>query len=319
MIDDIDIVMSRVVRIIGRKVSSLAEEELRHFVPPHDSISMQSLERVERFLLSSKRLFVLTGAGISTESGIKDYRSEGVGLYATSTSRPTNYSDFLRSAAVRKRYWARNTTAWPIFSSFKPNISHKALATLEHCGHVHWLVTQNVDSLHHKAGARRVTELHGTVASVICLNCHQMSSRDEIQEKISAENPLWNPKPEGFAPDADVFVAESEIQKFRTPTCDRCGGILKPNVVFFGDTVPQQRVDYVNQRLDESDACLVIGSSVETYSSFRHVRRCKDLGKPLLIINIGPTRADSLADMKVVARSGEIFAELSNRDKLFTR
>lgn len=309
--------VSRVTRIVGRNMSSLAEEKLKHFVPPHDSLSLQSLEKVEQFLSNSKKLFVLTGAGISTESGIKDYRSEGVGLYATSTSRPTNYSDFLRSAAVRQRYWARNTTAWPFFSSFNPNISHKALATLEHCGNIHWLVTQNVDSLHHKAGSRRVTELHGTVASVVCLNCHQMSSRDEIQKKIFAENPSWSAKPQGFAPDADVFVAESEIVKFRTPICD-CGGVLKPNVVFFGDTVPRQRVEEVNQRLDESDACLVIGSSIETYSSFRHVKRCKDMGKPLLIINIGPTRADSLADMKVVARSGEIFTELMNKNKLIT-
>lgn len=299
-------------------MSSLAEE-LKNFVPPHDSISMQSLEKVQTFLLNSKKLFVLTGAGISTESGIKDYRSERVGLYATSNSRPTNYSDFLRSAAVRQRYWARNTVAWPVFSSFRPNTSHKALATLEHCGRLHWLVTQNVDSLHHKAGSRRVTELHGTVATVICLDCHRMSSRDEIQEKIFAENPLWSAKPEGFAPDADVFVSQSAVEKFCTPVCGHCGGILKPDVVFYGDTVPRRRVEEVNRRLEESDACVVIGSSVETYSSFRHIKHCKDLGKPLLIINIGPTRADSLADMKVVARSGEIFAKLMNRDKFLTR
>lgn len=306
-------------RVMYKRMSSIAEKELRQFVPAHDSISPQDLDRVEEFILQSKRLFVLTGAGVSTESGIKDYRSEGVGLYATTTTRPTNYSDFLRSAGVRQRYWARNTTAWPVFSSFKPNISHKALATLEHCGHVHWLVTQNVDSLHHKAGSRRVTELHGTVASVVCLSCHRMCSREEIQEKIFAENPSWSAKPEGFAPDADVFVAESEVEKFCTPLCDQCGGVLKPDVVFFGDTVPRQRVDHVSQRLEESDACLVIGSSVETYSSFRHIRQCKEFGIPLLIVNIGPTRADALADLKVVARSGEIFEKLMTRDKLFSR
>ncbi len=297
--------------------SLLASEELMNFVPPHTSVSEEDLERVERFLINSKRLFVLTGAGISTESGIKDYRSEGVGLYATSSSRPTNYSDFLRSAAVRQRYWARNTTAWPFFSSFKPNCSHKALATLEHLRSLHWLVTQNVDSLHLKAGSRRLTELHGTVSSVICLSCHSMLPRDEVQEKIFRENPHWNAKPEGFAPDADVFVSQAEIDKFRTPACDRCDGILKPDVVFFGDIVPRQRVEEINRRLEESDACLVIGSTVETYSSFRHVRQSKLLGKPLMIINIGPTRADSLADTKVVARSGEIFTKLMDRGTLF--
>lgn len=308
---------SRVFRMVSKKMSSLlAEEELRHFVPPHDTISMHALLTVEHFIQNSKRLFVLTGAGISTESGIKDYRSEGVGLYATTSSRPTNYSDFLRSAAARQRYWARNTTAWPVFSSFRPNISHKALATLEHRGSLHWLVTQNVDSLHHKAGSRRVTELHGTVASVVCLDCRRMLSRDEVQDKILRENPSWSAKPEGFAPDADVFVSQSYIDKFRTPSCDSCGGILKPDVVFFGDTVPRRRVEDINQRLAESDACLVIGSSVETYSSFRHVRWCKDQGKPLLIINIGPTRADPLTDAKVVARSGEIFEKMMERNTL---
>ena len=294
----------------------LSKGELGHFVPPHNSISMQDFQRVERFLQNSKRLFVLTGAGISTESGIKDYRSEKVGLYATSDSRPTNYTDFLRSADVRQRYWARNATAWPMFSSFKPNISHKALATLEHCGRLHWLVTQNVDSLHHKAGSRRMTELHGTVASVVCLDCRRMSPREEVQDQILRENPFWNAQPQGFAPDADVFVSQSDIDKFRTPKCGHCGGTLKPDVVFFGDSVPRQRVEEINSRLVESDACLVIGSSVETYSSFRHVRYCTELGKPVLILNIGPTRADSLASVKVVGRSGEIFEKLLARNNI---
>ena len=307
--------MSRVMyeAVVKRFYSLVASEHLKNFVPPHAAVSEESLNKVETFLAHSRRLFVMTGAGISTESGIKDYRSEGVGLYATSSTRPTNYSDFLCSAAVRQRYWARNTTAWPFFSSFKPNISHKALATMEHRGSLHWLVTQNVDSLHFKAGSRRVTELHGTVSSVICLSCHSMLPRDELQEKIYRENPNWSAKPQGFAPDADVFVSQTEINKFRTPLCDRCGGILKPNVVFFGDTVPRQRVEEITQRLEESDACLVVGSSVETYSSFRHIRHASALGKPLLIINIGPTRADDLADVKVVGRSGEIFTKLTDR------
>lgn len=295
---------------------SLARGQLLHSVPAHAWLSANDVLRLEEFILSSQKLFVLTGAGVSTESGIKDYRSEGVGLYATTTQRPTNYSDFLRSASVRQRYWARNTTAWPVFSSFKPNISHKFLATLEHRDRLHWLVTQNVDSLHFKAGSRRVSELHGTVASVICLNCHVMIPRDELQERIFQENPHWSAKPEGLAPDADVFVAESAVRMFKTPHCERCGGILKPNVVFFGDSVPKRRVEEITQRLEESDACMVVGSTLETYSSFRHVRHCKELGKPLLILNIGPTRADHLADVKIVGRSGEAFQHLLGRQNI---
>lgn len=296
--------------------TSLARVQLPQCVPAHAWLSASDVLRLEEFILSSQKLFVLTGAGVSTESGIKDYRSEGVGLYATTTQRPTNYSQFLRSASVRQRYWARNTTAWPLFSAFKPNISHKFLATLEHRGRLHWLVTQNVDSLHFKAGSRRVSELHGTVASVVCLACHTMISRDELQERIYQENLNWNAKPEGMAPDADVFVAESAVRSFKTPHCEYCGGVLKPDVVFFGDSVPKRRVEEVSQRLEESDACMVVGSTLETYSSFRHVRWCNEVGKPVLILNIGPTRADHLADFKIVGRCGEAFQTLLDRGNI---
>ncbi len=274
-------------------------------IPIHSAMSNSDLEALKHFIEASERLFVLTGAGISTESGIKDYRSEGVGLYATSSQRPTTYDKFLHSAQVRQRYWARNTTAWPVFSNFTPNISHKYLASLEHQGKVHWLVTQNVDNLHHKAGSRRLTELHGTVFSVICLDCHYMYPRPEIQEQIFRENSGWVAQPQGFAPDADVFVDEELVKKFRPPMCQKCGGVLKPDVVFFGDSVPKSRVEEINKRLMESDACLVIGSSLQTYSSLRHVKLAKQLGLPLLVLNIGATRADSLADIKINGRSGE--------------
>ena len=297
--------------------ASLTRVQLPECVPAHSWLSVSDISRLEEFILSSSRLFVLTGAGVSTESGIKDYRSEGVGLYATSDQRPTNYSDFLQSASVRQRYWARNTTAWPVFSSFKPNITHKFLATLEHRDRLHWLVTQNVDSLHHKSGSRRLTELHGTVASVICLSCHFMMPRDELQEKIFHENPHWGAiKPEGLAPDADVFVDKSAVRTFKTPHCNRCGGILKPDVVFFGDSVPKRRVEEISQRLEEADACMVVGSTLETYSSFRHIRHCSEMGKPLLILNIGLTRADHLANVKIVGRCGQAFQTLLDRGNI---
>lgn len=297
-------------------LAQLGKTAHAQFVPPHSSLSTEDLHKIEDFLLSSKRLFVMTGAGISTESGIRDYRSEGVGLYATTSHRPTNYTNFLKSAKVRQRYWARNTTGWPYFSSFHPNISHKFLATLEHKGILNWLVTQNVDNLHHKAGSRRLTELHGTVFSVICLSCKDMLPRNELQERIYLENPHWITKSEGQAPDADVFVPEKSILSFNTPHCERCGGVLKPDVVFFGDTVPKQRVEEINSRLKESDACLVVGSSLETYSSYRHIRQARELGMPILILNIGRTRADQLADVKIVGRSGEAFQWLMDRNTL---
>ena len=299
---------------IVRTVSaSFTRGQLPQCVPAHNGLSANDISKLEEFLLSHRRLFVMTGAGVSTESGIKDYRSEGVGLYATTDQRPMNYSHFIRSASARQRYWARNTTAWPVFSSFKPNVTHKYLARLEHLDRVHWLVTQNVDSLHYKAGSRRLSELHGNMASVVCLSCHYVVPRDELQEMIFQENKDWSAKPEGFAPDADVFVAESAVHAFKTPHCDRCGGILKPNVVFFGDSVPKRKVEEVSQRLEESDACMVVGSTLETYSSFRHVRHCSEVGMPLLILNIGPTRADHLADIKIVGRCGEAFQTLLDR------
>ena len=285
-------------------------------IPPHNELKKIDLLRLQNFFKNSNKLFVLTGAGISTESGIKDYRSQNVGLFATTNHRPTNYSEFLASAEVRRRYWARNTTAWPIFKSFKPNISHKYLATLEHMGKLHWLVTQNVDNLHHKAGSRKLTELHGTVYSVICLQCNIMWPRDEIQKQIFRINPGWSASPEGSAPDADVFVSEDAVKTFKTPDCVNCGGNLKPDVIFFGDNIPKQRVEWISERITESDAMMIIGSSVETYSAFRHVKQAKDLGLPLLVLNIGHSRADPLADIIINARSGEAFALLFDRHRV---
>ena len=278
-----------------------------HFVPAHRRLAERDLLTLERFVGTSRRLFVLSGAGVSTESGIKDYRSEGVGLYATTSHRPTTISEFLQSADVRRRYWARNTAAWLIFSAFAPNECHRLLAKLERRGCLHWLVTQNVDRLHHKAGSSRVTELHGSMFSVSCLSCGHCVSRKELQERIHRENPAWSAAPEGFAPDADVFVSEEAVRRFRTPLCEECGGDLKPDVVFFGDSLPRDRVDFVNDRLSEADACMVVGTSLHTYSALRHVHQAKTLRLPLLVLNIGPTRADSVADVKISGRCGEAF------------
>jgi NAD-dependent deacetylase sirtuin 4 len=282
------------------------------FVPRHTRMSEQNLLRLKSFLRKSRRLLVVTGAGVSTESGIQDYRSVEVGLYSTTTHRPTRIAEFLRSPIARQRYWARNAVAWPLFRAFSPNVSHHFLATLEQKGRLHWLVTQNVDRLHHKAGATRVTELHGTMFTVTCLSCLHSQSRDQLQTHITAQNPGWNPTPEGFAPDADVFVSDDAVRNFCAPVCQKCGGDLKPDVVFFGDSVLRPTVEFVNHRLAEADACLVVGTSLQTYSAFRHVRQAHELQLPMLIMNIGPTRADGLEDFRLTVRCGEAFQKLFN-------
>lgn len=288
-------------------------------VPPHAPISEGDLQRLETFIERSKKLFVLTGAGVSTESGMKDYRSERVGLFATSDQRPVNYSNFLSSSEVRRRYWARNAAAWPMFKTFRPNAAHRHLASLEHRGQLHWLVTQNVDNLHLAAGSRRLTELHGTVFAVVCLQCQRILSRDTVQESISQLNPGWSATPQGFAPDADVSISQEDVRSFKAPSCEECGGILKPDVVFFGGSIPRRRVAEVNQRLAECDAMIIAGSSIETYSALRHVVQAKERGLPILILNIGRSRADSLASVIVNARVGEAFELLSLRTPIPTQ
>ncbi|KAG9487328.1 hypothetical protein GDO78_007277 [Eleutherodactylus coqui] len=233
------------------------------YVPACSPTDPNEVQKLQNFLLRSQRLFVMTGAGISTESGIPDYRSEGVGLYARTEQRPIQHAEFVRSQAARKRYWARNFVGWPQFSSHQPNAAHLALANWENTGKLHWLVTQNVDALHAKAGQRHVTELHGCTHRVICLGCHTVIKRSELQEKFIALNPFWNEQAYGVAPDGDVFLTDEQVSHFRVPSCDTCGGILKPQVTFFGDTVSRELVYSLYERLSEADAMLIVGSSLE--------------------------------------------------------
>ncbi|XP_065891818.1 NAD-dependent protein lipoamidase sirtuin-4, mitochondrial-like [Dysidea avara] len=280
------------------------------YVPKHKEISEKEIRRLKEFIAKSSRLFVLTGAGVSTESGIKDYRSQGVGLYHTSQHRPMQHSEFIKSEAARQRYWARNAVGWPIFREFQPNIIHSYLATLENQGTLHWLATQNVDNLHYKAGSRKVTELHGTVYAVVCLNCHAVISRDAMQEKISASNQGWTAAMLEEAPDADVVISEDAVKSFVTPSCDNCGGILKPNVVFFGGSVNKRIVDLINSQISVADALIVLGTSVQTYSALRHVKYANMMSIPIGIVNIGPTRVDSLANFKISSRCGYVFGKI---------
>ncbi|KAH9525417.1 NAD-dependent protein lipoamidase sirtuin-4 [Bulinus truncatus] len=281
------------------------------YIPTCNDIDESQLMHLQDFILENPKLFILTGAGISTESGIPDYRSEGVGRYATSTNRPVQYNDFLKSAAARQRYWARNFIGWPHFSSFLPNRSHYILSDWEKTGKIHWLVTQNVDALHYKAGSQKVTELHGSAHRVICLSCEFQLSRHAMQDFITELNPNWSAEVIGVAPDGDVDLTSDQIKNFKVPECPKCKGILKPEITFFGDSVPKDLVRSLLERLFESDAMLVIGSSLEVYSGYRFVHRASERGIKIGIINIGPTRADKLANIKVSARCGDVLQKLS--------
>jgi len=267
------------------------------------------------FLAQTRRLAVLTGAGCSTESGIPDYRSPGG---AWTRHKPIYYSAFVRSAEVRRFYWARSFRGWPRFDAARPNAAHRALAELEAGGRVHQLITQNVDDLHQEAGSRAVVQLHGRNRVVVCLECRGEFPREQMQERLAALNAEWlarapwhalDADEADFAPDGDANVAQDVVGAFRVPECDRCGGVLKPAVVFFGESVPPEKVAHAMRRVDEADALLVVGSSLTVWSGYRFVKRAADRNLPIAIVNIGPTRADDLATLKIERKCGEALAE----------
>lgn len=295
----------RLYSVLGTTQSSR-----QHFVPPHSSANETDVHKFKEFIHNSKRLLVITGAGISTESGIPDYRSEGVGLYARSSSRPVQYQDFVKKADMRQRYWARNFVGWPTFSSVLPNKTHMILSEWETIGNLHWLVTQNVDALHYKAGSKNLTELHGSAHRVECLDCKHMISRPDLQEMIKRDNPIWHSESVDMAPDGDVQLSQEQINGFNVPSCKKCGGVLKPEIVFFGDNVPRPRVNFVFNKVKESDSLLVLGSSLEVYSGYRFVNAAHEQKKPIAIVSIGPTRADKLANIKINTKCSEILSHI---------
>lgn len=265
-------------------------------------------------LLRGRRVVVLAGAGCSTESGIPDYRGPE-GSHRTRT--PVQYNDFVRSDAARVRYWARSTVGWPRFSAARPNAAHRALAELEDAGVVHGIITQNVDGLHHAAGSRRVVELHGSLASVRCLGCGVEMGRGEFQERLLGMNATWAERLASGgetvrqAPDGDAELEAWEIESFRVPGCDGCGGMMKPDVVFFGENVPAARVEEAWQVFGGGDVLLVAGSSLTVYSGRRFIYRAQEQGVPIAIVNLGPTRADEMAAVKVEGRLGEVLPQLA--------
>jgi NAD-dependent SIR2 family protein deacetylase len=251
---------------------------------------------LQDFVDRHERLFVLTGAGCSTPSGIPDYRdAEGQWKRA----RPVTYQAFMGEEKTRRRYWARSLIGWRLMRQAEPNDAHRALARLEAAGRTELLLTQNVDRLHQAAGSAQVIDLHGRIDRVRCMDCEQRSARVELQEELSALNPDWLDLDAAEAPDGDADLEGADFSSFVVPSCRRCGGLLKPDVVFFGENVPRDRVDAAFRHLDKADAVMIVGSSLMVYSGFRFIQQAANLGKPVAAINLGRTRADGLLTLKV--------------------
>lgn len=251
------------------------------------------------------RLFVLTGAGCSTGSGIPDYRDrEG----QWKRSQPMTIQAFMGSAFARQRYWARSLLGWRRFSRAEPNAAHRALARLEAEGRCELLLTQNVDGLHQAAGSREVIDLHGRLDCVRCMGCEAREARAEFQARLGALNLGWLDLDVAAAPDGDADLEDADFAAFQVPTCAHCGGVLKPDVVFFGEAVPRGRVEAAAHSLERADAMLIVGSSLMVYSGYRFAEMAAALGKPIAAINKGRTRADGLLMLKVEMDCAEALA-----------
>jgi NAD-dependent SIR2 family protein deacetylase len=253
------------------------------------------------FVARYRRLFVLTGAGCSTASGIPDYR-DATGEWKR--AQPVTLQHFLADELARKRYWARSLVGWRRMSNARPNDAHRAIAALEQEGRVEQLVTQNVDGLHQAAGSRDVIDLHGRIDVVRCLGCGARASRADVQEELVRRNRAFADRDARTAPDGDADLESADFATFEVPGCTGCGGLLKPDVVFFGEGVPKQRVDRAVSALERSDAMLVVGSSLMVYSGYRLVLAMAQAGKPIAAINLGRTRADDLLALKVAEDCG---------------
>ena len=248
------------------------------------------------FATRHPRLLVLTGAGCSTGAGIPDYRdADG----AWKRDEPMRYQRFVADPLARKRYWARSMVGWRTMARARPAPAHRALVLLAAAGRVRLLVTQNVDGLHAAAGSDNVVDLHGRIDTVCCLGCAARSPRAQLQEELLRRNPRWAALDAGSAPDGDADLESSDFAGFEVPACAQCGGMLKPDVVFFGENVPRERVAAVRAALVESDAMLVLGSSLMVYSGYRFVEDAVAAGKPVAVVNRGRTRADPVVALKV--------------------
>lgn len=294
--------------------STTSQMKLSHrFVPRHEDANITDIKTLSDFVNTSRNLLAITGAGISTESGLPDYRSEGVGLYAKKDHKVTQHQTFVKSLKARKSYWARNFVGWPRWSQVLPNDAHKTLAKWEQKHKLYHIITQNVDQLHFKAGNSNVLELHGTNAIVQCLTCNYSIPRFSFQDTLVKLNPNLAKRPpeKALRPDGDVDLTEDDVDDFILPLCPKCeGSSLKPQIVFFGDNVPKHKVETCKRLVSESDSILVIGSSLQVFSGYRLILQAKEEGKRIGIINIGPTRGDHLADLKISTKAGDIMTKI---------
>lgn len=260
-------------------------------------------------MLTGRRLALLTGAGMSTDSGIPDYRGPD-----SPPSNPMTIRQFTSDPVFRQRYWARNHVGWRHMDETRPNAGHRAAAALELAGVANGVITQNVDRLHTKAGSSNVINLHGTYARVVCLSCGHSMSRAALAEQLDALNPGFTERVEAVgglavAPDADAVIADTE--SFRYLDCPVCAGMLKPDIVYFGESVPKHVVHQAFSLVEDADALLVAGSSLTVFSGYRFVRHAATLGIPVAIVNRGPTRGDELATVKVEGGCSEILTLLA--------
>lgn len=267
------------------------------------------LGSLRAFIEGHSRLFVITGAGVSTDSGIPDYRDRNGEWKRTP---PVSFQAFTGDGITRRRYWARSLVGWSHFRRARPNAVHRALAVLEARGKVELLLTQNVDGLHQQAGSQRVIDLHGRLDSVRCLHCEARAPREDLQRELLARNPHWAKFDAGIAPDGDADLDSQDFSHFDVPDCATCGGMLKPDVVFFGESVPRERVVDANRHLAQADAVLVVGSSLMVYSGFRFAHAASKAGLPIAAVNLGRTRADDLLSLKIESPGAEALAFLSD-------
>jgi NAD-dependent SIR2 family protein deacetylase len=254
-------------------------------------------------LIAGGDVVVLSGAGMSTDSGIPDYRGS---TGAQRRTAPITYREFVSDPAARRRYWARSQLGWRHVRRARPNPAHIAAARLEHQGWTSGLITQNVDGLHGAAGSRNVVELHGNLARTVCLGCGARRSRRELGQRLDAANPDFGATPTRIAPDGDAELLADAERGFRVVSCTTCGGVLKPDVVFFGESVPRDRVDRCFAMVDAARALLVVGSSLTVMSGYRFIIRARRLGTPVAIINRGPTRGDDDAALRIDAGLADI-------------
>jgi NAD-dependent SIR2 family protein deacetylase len=258
-------------------------------------------------VVASGNVLVLSGAGLSTESGIPDYRGP-TGLARRAT--PMTYQAFTGSAAARRRYWARSHLGWRHIAQAVPNDGHHAVAEFGRRGRLAVIITQNVDGLHQAAGASEVIELHGSLHRVICLSCGQRTARADLHRRLAAANPSWEEAAAPVNPDGDAVLADDATESFAIADCVACQGVLKPDVVFFGENVPRSRVQACYAMVEQASSMVVLGSSLTVMSGFRYVRHAAKLGLPVMIVNQGPTRGDPYATATLDAPLGQVLTAL---------